>query len=355
MNDQPMDLAIRLARQFRPHPNPRVGAVIVDQHGQLVGEGAHAGQGFPHAEVIAIAAAGERSVGSTMYVTLEPCNHTGETGPCASAIISAGIMNVVVGVQDPDHRVAGAGVAALRAAGISVEFDASAPGLRNLDPGYFHHRKTGRPRFTLKTALTLDGQVAAKDGSSQWITGEEARLDGHRLRAEADAVLVGAGTLLADDPCLDVRLPGYEGPQPRPIVIAGHRRLPETAQIFGRNPVVVSCGAIAQPGEELIVLSGEDGRPDLVMAAASLGRAGWVDVLVEGGPTLAGEFLAAGLIDRGVWYLASKLAGGIGHAAFSRDFERLSDTRPVEIVDVRKVGADLRVEFVMEDHVHRDS
>ncbi len=349
MNDQPMDRAIRLASQFRPHPNPRVGAVIVDPHGQLVGEGAHVRPGLPHAEVVAIEAAGERSVGSTMYVTLEPCNHMGKTGPCAAAIVSAGIVKVVVGVSDPDDRVAGAGVAALKAAGISVEFDASAPGLGDLDPGYFHHRRTGRPRFTLKAALTLDGQVAARDGSSQWITGEEARLDGHRLRAEADAVLVGAGTLLADDPRLDVRLPGYDGPQPRPMVIAGHRPLPETAQVFRRNPIVVSSGEIAQPGEELIVPPGQDGRPDLLMAAASLGRAGWVDVMVEGGPTLAGELLAAGLIDRGVWYMASKLAGGIGHTAFNREFRTLSDARRVEIVDVRKVGADLRVEFLMED------
>ena len=348
MNEMPMERAIRLARGFRPHPNPRVGAVVVDSLGNLVGEGAHERPGLPHAEVIALEAAGSRAAGSTVFVTLEPCNHSGRTGPCTAALINAGVERVVIGVLDPDEKVSGNGIAALKAAGVAVELDDSTEHLVDLDPGYFHHRRTGRPRFTLKAALTLDGQIAARDGTSQWITGEEARLDGHRLRAESDAVLVGAGTVLADDPRLDVRLAGYDGQQPRPIVIAGSRRLPEAARVLERNALVVSTKAGSQPGEELIVSPRSDGRPDLGVVAATLGEAGFVDVMIECGPTLAGEMWTAGLIDRGVWYLASKLAGGTGKNVFGRTFGTLSESREIEIIDIRKVGADLRVEFVME-------
>lgn len=349
MNEMPMDRAIRLARGFRPHPNPRVGAVVVDSLGNVVGEGAHERPGLPHAEVMALEAAGRRAAGSTVFVTLEPCNHSGRTGPCTAALINAGVERVVIGALDPDKKVSGTGIAALEAAGVAVELDDSPKDLRDLDPGYFHHRRTGRPRFTLKAALTLDGQVAARDGTSQWITGEEARLDGHLLRAESDAVLVGAGTVLADNPRLDVRLPGYDGQQPRPIVIAGSRRLPEAAHVLERKALVVSTKESSQPGEELIVPARSDGRPDLGVVAATLGEAGFIDVMVECGPTLAGEMWTAGLIDRGVWYLAAKLAGGTGKNVFGRAFRTLSEAGEIEIIDIRKVGADLRVEFVVED------
>jgi diaminohydroxyphosphoribosylaminopyrimidine deaminase/5-amino-6-(5-phosphoribosylamino)uracil reductase len=349
VNEKPMERAIRLAREFRPHPNPRVGAVVVDSLGKVVGEGAHELPGLPHAEVIALEAAGSRAAGSTVFVTLEPCNHSGRTGPCTVALIDAGVERVVVGALDPDEKVSGTGIAALEAAGVAVEFDDSTKSLRDLDPGYFHHRRTGRPRFTLKAALTLDGQIAARDGTSQWITGEEARLDGHLLRAESDAVLVGAGTVLADNPRLDVRLPGYDGQQPRPIVIAGSRRLPEAAHVLERKALVVSTKESSQPGEELIVPARSDGRPDLGVVAATLGEAGFIDVMVECGPTLAGEMWTAGLIDRGVWYLAAKLAGGTGKNVFGRAFRTLSEANEIEIIEIRKVGADLRVEFVVED------
>ncbi|MDF1597411.1 MAG: bifunctional diaminohydroxyphosphoribosylaminopyrimidine deaminase/5-amino-6-(5-phosphoribosylamino)uracil reductase RibD [Acidimicrobiia bacterium] len=348
MSEQPMERAIRLARGFRPHPNPRVGAVVVDPAGRVVGEGAHELPGLPHAEVIALAGAGSLAAGSTMYVTLEPCNHTGRTGPCVSVIVNANVEKVVVGTLDPDQQVSGEGIAALRAAGIEVEVDGSSPGLKDLDPGYFHHRTTGRPRFTLKSALTLDGQVAAHDGTAQWITGEEARLDGHRLRAESDAVLVGAGTVFADDPRLDVRLPGYSGPQPRPVVLTGRRTLPEAAQVLSRNALVVGTGETEQPGDLLIVPSDANGRPDIVRVAAALGEAGLVDVMIEGGPAVAGSLWRAGLVDRGVWYIASRIAGGSGRTVLAGRFETLADARTVEIIEVRKVGADLRVEFVME-------
>ncbi len=346
---KPMDRAVQLARAFRPHPNPRVGAVIVDDDGRILGEGAHERPGLAHAEPLAIASAGPSARGATMYVTLEPCHHRGRTGPCTAAIIDAGLRKVVVGASDPDPKVSGRGIEALRSAGIEVTIDPSARGLDDLDPGYFHHRRTGRPRFTLKSALTLDGQVAARDGSSKWITGEEARLDGHRLRADADAVLVGAGTVFADDPRLDVRVPGYEGQQPRPVVIAGARPLPPDAQVLGRGALVFDTGAGSQPGEVVSVPPGEGGGVDLAASARVMGDLGFVDVLIEGGPTLAGNMWAAGLVDRGVWYFGARLAGGVGRPALAGVFETLEQAASVRIVDVRSLGSDLRVEFVLED------
>jgi diaminohydroxyphosphoribosylaminopyrimidine deaminase/5-amino-6-(5-phosphoribosylamino)uracil reductase len=346
--EHPMERAIRLARAFNPHPNPRVGAVVVAPDGAVVGEGAHERPGLPHAEVVALDAAGTAGRGSTVFVTLEPCNHTGRTRPCVKALIDAGVVRVVIGERDPDQKVAGAGIAALIDAGLEVVVDGTAPGLTDLDPGYFHHRVTGRPRFTLKVAATLDGQVAADDGTSKWITGEEARVDGHRLRAESDAVLVGAGTIFTDDPHLDVRLPGYTGRQPRPVVVAGQRMLPPGARVMKRDALVIATSPGTQPGDELIVDSGPDGRPDLRDMAESLGGIGLVDVMVEGGPRLAAGLWKANLVDRGVWYVGAKVAGGLGRNAFGAEFRTLSMARRVEIVDVRKVGNDLRVEFVME-------
>ncbi len=346
---QPMDRAVQLAKAFRPHPNPRVGAVIVDDGGRIVGEGAHEKPGLPHAEPLAIAAAGRLARGSTMYVTLEPCHHHGRTGPCTAAIIEAGLRRVVVGATDPDPKVSGRGVEALRSAGIEVELDSSTAALQELDPAYFHHRRTGRPRFTLKSAVTMDGQVAARDGSSRWITGEEARLDGHRLRADSDAVLVGAGTVFADDPRLDVRLPGYRGSQPRPVVVGGTRPLPPDAQVVARHGLIFGTGATPQPGELVVVPSGESGGVDLAAAARLMGELGFVDVLVEGGPTLARAMWEAGLVDRGVWYFGARVAGGVGKPVLGGVFETLEQAVPVRIVDVRSVGPDVRVEFVMED------
>lgn len=348
MNEQPMERAIRLAGEYRPHPNPRVGAVIVSGDGRVIGEGAHVRPGLPHAEVVALTSAGESPAGSTMYVTLEPCNHTGRTGPCAQAIIQAGVTKVVIGLVDPDARVAGTGIAALREAGIDVVMADHSKELEELDPGYLHHRRTGRPRFTLKSALTLDGQVAARDRTSQWITGEEARLDGHRLRAQSDAVLVGAGTVIDDDPRLDVRLPGYDGPQPRPVVVAGDRQLRPDAQVLERGALVVSSGELEQPGEVVVVPAGPHGRPDLPAVAEALGQLGFLDILIEAGPTLAAEMWAAGLVDRGVWYMAAKVAGGQGFGVLGGQFATLSEATNVKIIDIHKVGTDLRIEFVME-------
>lgn len=341
-----MSRALSLASTHRPHPNPRVGAVVLSPDGVVVGEGAHQAPGLDHAEAVALAQAGERARGGTVVVTLEPCDHEGRTPPCSVALIAAGVARVVVGAIDPDPRVAGQGVIRLQAAGIDVETGLMAEDVELADPAYFHHRRTGRSRVTLKTAATLDGQAAAIDGSSQWITGLAARQDGHRLRAQADAVMIGAGTLIADDPTLDARLEGNDQAQPRPIVVAGNRELPSVARIWDRNPIVVTTKERGGPGEALVVPPGIDGLPDLEVSLSSLGRLGYLEILVEGGPTLAGGLWRAGLVDRGVFYLAGTVAGGLGLPAFSGVWPTLSAARSVEIVDVQRIGPDLRIEFL---------
>lgn len=338
-----MRRALQLAASFRTHPNPRVGAVMLDAQGQVVGEGSHPGPGRPHAERLALDAAGDAARGGTLVVTLEPCDHTGRTPPCTHAILERGVARVVVGAEDPDERVRGAGIRRLRGSGVEVELWGRPEEAEAVDPGYFHHRRTGRARVRLKAASTLDGQVAAADGTSQWITSEEARLDAHRLRAEADAVMIGAGTLRSDDPRLDVRLPDHLGPQPKPVVVAGAQPLPTQAKLWDREPLVFAPRAIEPPAGQLVQLAeGSDGV-DLEAALVELGNRGLLDVLVEGGPRLAGALWRAGLVDEGVSYLGAVVAGGSADSPFSGVFATLGDARPVEIVDVRRVGPDLRV------------
>lgn len=344
LDEQWMARAIRLASGIQTHPNPRVGAVIVDPSGEVVGEGAHQGAGTEHAEVLALAAAGAAAAGSTVYVSLEPCSHHGRTPPCADALVAARVARVVVGATDPDERVAGRGIERLRAAGIEVEVGVLEERAEGLDAGYFHHRRTGRPRVTLKSALTLDGQIAARDGTSQWISSEEARADGHRLRAESDAVMVGAGTVLADDPRLTVRLEGWRGRQPVPVIVAGARPLPPDLGLLKRGAWVAAGAGVETPGERIV--AGEGARVDLAACLDELGRRDIVDLLVEGGAGLAGSLLRAGLVDRGVFYIAAKLGAGQGHPAVDGVFETLSAAREIRFVDVRRVGPDLRVEFV---------
>jgi diaminohydroxyphosphoribosylaminopyrimidine deaminase/5-amino-6-(5-phosphoribosylamino)uracil reductase len=339
--------AIALAAATTPHPNPRVGALVLDASGEVVGRGAHAGPGEPHAEVVALAAAGRRAAGGTLVVSLEPCDHAGRTPPCTAAVLASGVARVLVGAGDPDHRVAGRGIARLRAGGVEVRTGIAAAEAEALDPGYFHHRRTGRPRVTIKAALTLDGQAAAADGTSQWLTSEEARADGHRLRAAADAVMVGAGTVAADDPLLTVRLAGYTGRQPRAVLVAGRRSLPAGARIWERHPIVLTPGPADYQGE-VVVLPGPEGV-DLAAGLMALGERGLLDVLVEGGPTLAGSLLRAGLMDRGVFYLGARLGGGVGVPALGGVFAGLGEARPVQIVSAARLGPDVRVEFIVEE------
>jgi diaminohydroxyphosphoribosylaminopyrimidine deaminase/5-amino-6-(5-phosphoribosylamino)uracil reductase len=328
-----MALAVAAAESVRGRtsPNPWVGAVVVpvDSAGpDDVFVGATAPPGGPHAEVAALAAAGGRAAGSTVYVTLEPCAHHGRTPPCAEAVVAAGVARVVVGVADPDRQVAGRGIALLEEAGVAVTVGEGADVVADQLAPYLAHRRTGRPWVVLKLAATLDGRIAAPDGTSRWITGEEARRDAHRLRAVSDAVLVGAGTVRADDPSLTVRLapddPCHRGPDDQPLRV-----------VLGRAP----AGAAVLPALEL------SGPIDAVLD--DLGSRGVLQVLVEGGARVAHDLHAAGLVDRYVLYLAPALFGGddarplfAGPGAGSMDHLWRGHVRSVS-----SLGPDLRIDL----------
>jgi diaminohydroxyphosphoribosylaminopyrimidine deaminase/5-amino-6-(5-phosphoribosylamino)uracil reductase len=340
-----MARALELARAQNPHPNPRVGSVVLDASGEVVGEGAHVRPGDPHAEVLAVRQAGERARGGVLYSTLEPCAHHGRTPPCVDTIIAAGVVKVVVGIQDPDPRVSGQGIHRLREAGVEVIEGIMEVAARDLDPGYFHHRQTGRSLVTLKYAMTLDGAVAAVDSTSRWITSDEARQDAHRLRAEMDGVVVGAGTLRSDDPLLDVRLDGFEGAGPRPVIIAGSGELPGGARIWGREPIVVATRAMHLPSGELVQVPGDGSNPNPADTCRALADMGLLTLLLEGGPSVAGAWWRAGVIDRGVAYLGAKIAGGSGRSPLEGVFGTLGDATAVSITGVNSLGVDLRVDF----------
>ncbi|MDX1450087.1 MAG: dihydrofolate reductase family protein, partial [Acidimicrobiia bacterium] len=255
-----------------------------------------------------------------------------------------GVRRVVVGALDTDSRVAGRGIETHRPAGIAGEVGVESATGGGADPGYFHHRRTGLPLAVLKQAMTLDGQISAADGTSQWITGEEARRDVHRLRADHDAVMVGAGTLRADDPGLDVRLAGYDGPQPVPVVVAGARPLPSGLRIWDRDPIVLAPAGTVLSGMDVIGV-GDGGRVDLRAGLEALAERGILSVLVEGGAAVAAAMWEAGLVIRGVTYLGARLAGGTGRGAFDRVFKTLDDALDVEIVGVTNLGGDLRIDW----------
>jgi diaminohydroxyphosphoribosylaminopyrimidine deaminase/5-amino-6-(5-phosphoribosylamino)uracil reductase len=233
-------------------------------------------------------------------------------------------------------------------AGIEIEAGILSDVVERADQAYFHHRRYGRPHITVKMATTLDGQTAALDGSSQWITSSETRQDAHRLRAGMDAVVVGAGTVRADDPLLTVRLPGYEGPQPVAVVVAGAQPLPLDARLWTRpETLVLSATPLALPVETIVVDAGPVGRPSPQSVAAALGERGLLAVLLEGGATLAGSFLAAALVDAGVTYLAAKLAGGAGIPAFQGNWGTLADAVSIEIDSATPVGTDIRIDWTV--------
>lgn len=338
-----MSRAIALGGRSRPHPNPRVGAIVLDDHNRIVAESHHLAAGTPHAESQALAQAGAKAKGGTLVVSLEPCFHFGRTPPCTEVVIASGVARVVVGAVDPDARVAGHGLQRLRTAGIEVTSGVMAEAVEAADPAYFHHRRTGRPLVTLKLAATLDGQIAAQDGNSRWITGEGSRRDVHHLRAASDAVMVGAGTLLADDPTLDVRLPDYAGRQPRPVVVAGSRLLPGHLKIFDRHPLVLAPGPLTLPQAEVVVVPGERGV-DLAKALQVLADQGLISVIAEGGTRLATSLLQAGLVDALVVYLGGQLAGGLGKPMFDGEFLGMQSARPFRLTRVRRIQNDVVIE-----------
>jgi diaminohydroxyphosphoribosylaminopyrimidine deaminase/5-amino-6-(5-phosphoribosylamino)uracil reductase len=313
--------------------------------GSVVAAAAHRAAGEPHAEVLALQEAGDKAAGATVFVTLEPCVHYGRTPPCTDALIAAGVSRVVIGATDPDDRVGGMGIAKLEAAGVEVISGVLQDEIVAADQGYFHHRRTGLPLVTLKLAMTLDGQIAAADRTSQWITGEEAREDAHRLRAESDIVVVGAGTMRTDDPWLDVRLPGYTGRQPRPVVIAGQQSLPTTAAVLTRDPLIFTPRRLDLPCEQVVNETG--GCVDLELVVKELGARGYVAALVEGGAKLAKSLVANGLCDQIVFYLGAKIGVGAGVAAFGGDFVTIGAAKPLHVESVAMVGGDLRIDTRM--------
>jgi diaminohydroxyphosphoribosylaminopyrimidine deaminase/5-amino-6-(5-phosphoribosylamino)uracil reductase len=230
---------------------------------------------------------------------------------------------------------------------VDVESDFLAKESEAVDPAYFHHRRTGLPLVTLKLAITLDGSVAAADRTSQWITSEEARRDAHLLRSASDAVMVGAGTLRSDDPLLTVRLDGAET-QPLPVIVAGAQPLPREGRIWERSPLVVATTGTDLPSGELLVVSGEDDRPDPKETARALADRGLLDLLLEGGPTLAAAWWKAGVVGRGVIHVGARIGGGRGLAPLEGDFATMAESRPVNITEVRMVGPDIRIDFIPE-------
>lgn len=357
-----MRAALALARRNLgiTWPNPSVGCVVVS-NGVMIARGWTQPSGRPHAETEALARAGAAAAGATAYVTLEPCSHHGKTPPCADALVAARIARVVVAIEDPDPRVAGKGFATLKTAGIRLDVGLLAEDAAELNAGFFLRVREGRPLITLKAATTLDGRIATHRGESQWITGETARRRAHALRAQHDAILVGVGTALADDPELTCRLPGLSNRSPVRIVLDPRLRLPLTSKLV-RSARQVPIWIVAYPdsdpdrrdafldcGVELIDVQPSSGdQPDMHGLMHTLGERGLTRVLVEGGGRVTGALLAEGLIDRAVWFRAGGIMGGDGipvAAAFGVD--RLKQMPRLVRRSVEPCGEDIVETFVV--------
>ncbi len=335
-------------------PNPAVGCVIVTGD-RVVGRGWTQPGGRPHAETEALAMAGAAAAGGTAYVTLEPCAHHGKTPPCTQALIAAGVARVVVAIEDPDPRVAGKGLAALKQAGLAVVTGVLAEDAAELNAGFLAVRHSARPLVTLKLGTTLDGRTATHAGESRWITGAPARAAGHALRAETDVIMIGSGTALADDPELTCRLPGMIDRSPVRVVVDGRLRLPLTSRLVA-SASEIPTWVVTLPGVDAMRLSayeeagvdffavaaGHDQQIDLARVMAVLAESGVTRVLVEGGAHLSAALLRAGLVDRLVWFRAPRLMGGDGHpAAMPFGIDHLSETPQFQRVDTVPVGEDL--------------
>jgi len=341
-------------------PNPMVGAVVV-ANGHVVGRGYHPRVGAPHAEVFALQEAGPRARGATLYVTLEPCAHQGRTPPCADAIIGAGIRRVVAAMQDPDRQVSGRGLRRIRDAGIQTQVGIGGDEARDLNEAYVKHRTTGLPFVTAKWAMTLDGRIATRSGESRWISGDASRALVHERRARHDAILVGIGTVLRDDPALTARIPGAR--HPRRIILDSRLRIPASARVLARDgtPVIVATTERASPaarealearGVEVLVAAGPEGRVDLGTVLKELGRREILSVLVEGGGTVHGAFMDAGLVDKLLIFVAPLIVGGpapgpVGGAGVEALARAWRLTRMV----VQPAGEDI----VIEGYVRRDA
>ncbi len=344
--------ALRLAEGglYTATPNPRVGCLIV-KDGEVVGRGFHARAGEPHAEVLALREAKAHARGSTVYVSLEPCNHYGRTPPCAEALVTAAVGRVVVAMEDPNPRVAGRGIERLRQAGIEVDCGVLEEEARALNVGFVSRMTRGRPWVRMKIAASLDGRTALPDGTSQWITGEAARRDAHHWRARSCAILTGIGTVREDDPRLTVR--DVETPrQPLRVVVDSRLETPESARLLDGGPVLIACARsdreaaerLQDRGAEVVSLPNPSGKVDLPALLRLLAERGINEVLVEAGTKLNGSLLREALVDELLIYLAPCLLGeaarGVANLPACED---LGARLRLRLRDLRHVGEDLRV------------
>lgn len=354
-----MSRAVELASEIRGHvsPNPPVGAVLV-RDGRVVGEGRTQPPGGPHAEIEAIRTAGSLANGATLYVTLEPCNHTGRTPPCTDAIIAAGIQRVVCAVVDPDEHVNGSGIRRLEEAGIAVEAGDGDGAVRRLLAGYLTHRRTGLPMVTVKFATSLDGKIGTRTGDSRWVSGPETLAWAHAERAHLDAIAVGINTVLVDNPQLTARPGGSETGvhQPLRVVVDSRGRTPVSAHVLQgpARTLIATTEAATEPwrldiereGAEIALLPSHDGHVDLRALLTELGRRGCLDLLVEGGGILLGALFDAGLVDRVQTVVAPMIIGGAEAplAVAGRGVERMIDAFRLQDVTVQRLGMDVLIE-----------
>jgi diaminohydroxyphosphoribosylaminopyrimidine deaminase/5-amino-6-(5-phosphoribosylamino)uracil reductase len=347
--------AIQLAKRglYTTDPNPRVGCVIVKE-GKIVGEGWHERAGGPHAEVMALQAAGDAAKGADVYVSLEPCSHHGRTPPCADALVEASVARVVAAMEDPNPQVAGQGMARLQAAGTETASGILQAQAEALNPGYIQRMRTGKPLVRMKQAMSLDGRTAMASGESQWITGTAARADVHRLRARSSAMVTGVNTVLADDPSLNARLKDAEVHQPIRVILDSQLQTPPIAKMLslpGRTLVMTlndddsKADALRAAGAEVITLDDDgQGRISLSALLAFLAREQVNEVMVEAGPTLGGTFVAAGLVDELIIYMAPSLMGDTARGLLHLPgIECMADKLELDITDMRALGRDWRI------------
>ncbi|MEQ6340366.1 MAG: bifunctional diaminohydroxyphosphoribosylaminopyrimidine deaminase/5-amino-6-(5-phosphoribosylamino)uracil reductase RibD [Gammaproteobacteria bacterium] len=349
-----MARALRLARRglYGADPNPRVGCVLV-RDGEIVGEGWHERAGGPHAEVHALAQAGERACGATAYVTLEPCCHHGRTPPCADALVAAGVARVVAAMVDPNPKVGGAGLARLVAAGIAVESGLMQAEAEALNPGFIMRMRLGQPFVRCKLAMSLDGRTAMANGESKWITSGAARHDVHHLRARSSAIMTGVGTVLADDPALTARLDDERIRQPLRVVLDTHLRTPPQARLLdapGRALIVTASrnqvlhDRLARDNVTVVTLPEQINGIDLPAVMRHLAALEVNEVLLEAGPTLSGAMLRAGLIDELIIYMAPHLMGDAARGLFHLpELVGMDQRIAMDIIDIRAVGKDWRI------------
>lgn len=356
---QYMQLALELAAKAegRTCPNPPVGAVVV-LDGEVVGQGFHPEAGQPHAEIFALREAGDKAAGAALFVTLEPCNHTGRTGPCTEAIIAAGVKTVIIGTLDPNPLVAGKGVERLQSEGINVSVGVHKEACCRLIAPFAKHVSSKLPYITLKMAMTLDGQTATSTGDSRWISNEQSRHFVHQMRDKTDAIMVGIGTVLADDPQLTTRLPGGVGKDPIRVIVDSKLRIPDNAQVLSVDSpasVIIVTTDAADPvkmdklktrGVEFIIVGENDGKVDLLEMVKELGQRDMQSILLEGGAILAAQALRYKIADRAAVFIAPKFLGGDdGSGVFSGvGCTKMNNAVQLKDINVRHFGDDILVE-----------